>query len=588
MHFENVITSDGYPVLIGLETLLHPMAKAGPMEGEENAFTKATRLIHESVLRFGILPRWERNGSQVFDSSVLGKWLPKEIYREMPEWCNINTDLMEVRKGRTTCTQSTAFLDDELSPDHFIAEMIKGFTETYLLLASEKNAIAGSSPWKALSKQTLRFVFRPSKLYAQIQQNLLYSHLLKNGIDRSVYLDILYKGMTNGDHPPLWWPLVQAEQNDLEMMDMPHFSVQANSDGIELPDGKKIANYFHCSGYKAATLRLQKLNEQDLQQQITFIKNSISSRNGYRCSILSTSKEIKGTTTHRTLTKEHAIQEGHKIAALLIQTSITAGDGSTTWIAPTYDFRIKKYVLDPISDNLYDGNAGVALFFAALFKITGQSQYKDFALSVLLPLQRSKEVDLALQPSVHTGGYAGYAGVVYSFLKVGLWTGNLNLIHAATEAAFSLTRSREAEAQNFDITNGTAGTLLSLFQIYKVTNDQMLYKKLISLGEHILKGRQMTTTGHHSWKSSENNFLTGFSHVSAGIAYALLKLYKISRDRDYKAAALEAIAYESSVFDTIRNNWPDFREQAADKHIEGKNKFMCSWCHGAAGIGLPG
>jgi lantibiotic modifying enzyme len=47
----------------------------------------------------------------------------------------------------------------------------------------------------------------------------------------------------------------------------------------------------------------------------------------------------------------------------------------------------------------------------------------------------------------------------------------------------------------------------------------------------------------------------------------------------FRQAALEAIAYERSLFDTEHRNWPRVL------HQRGKD-FPVSWCHGAPGIGL--
>jgi lantibiotic modifying enzyme len=69
---------------------------------------------------------------------------------------------------------------------------------------------------------------------------------------------------------------------------------------------------------------------------------------------------------------------------------------------------------------------------------------------------------------------------------------------------------------------------------------------------------------------------------AAGIAYALLKLYEATGESSFREAAVEAEAYETSVFRPEVSNWPDFRQQAR----EGGYGCMTSWCHGAPGIAL--
>ena len=72
--------------------------------------------------------------------------------------------------------------------------------------------------------------------------------------------------------------------------------------------------------------------------------------------------------------------------------------------------------------------------------------------------------------------------------------------------------------------------------------------------------------------------LTGFSHGAAGMAAALARLSHVSGEPRYGAAAERAVAYERSVFDAKRGNWPDFRSSSEP------DEFMLSWCHGAPGI----
>jgi lantibiotic modifying enzyme len=72
---------------------------------------------------------------------------------------------------------------------------------------------------------------------------------------------------------------------------------------------------------------------------------------------------------------------------------------------------------------------------------------------------------------------------------------------------------------------------------------------------------------------------TGFSHGTAGIAYALLRLYEHTRDARFFEAAEEAIAYEDTQYSPENRNWVEFREP-------GEPAYQWQWCHGAPGIGL--
>src|SRR5262249_21943753 len=90
--------------------------------------------------------------------------------------------------------------------------------------------------------------------------------------------------------------------------------------------------------------------------------------------------------------------------------------------------------------------------------------------------------------------------------------------------------------------------------------------------------------------------LAGFSHGNAGIAWALLELAALSGAERFRTTALDALAYERSLFSPQQLNWPDLRAPepvvrngGSDVPAETRRAqvtFMSAWCHGAPGIGL--
>src|SRR5438270_801706 len=79
--------------------------------------------------------------------------------------------------------------------------------------------------------------------------------------------------------------------------------------------------------------------------------------------------------------------------------------------------------------------------------------------------------------------------------------------------------------------------------------------------------------------------LTGFSHGTAGISWALLELAAKTGEQRFQAAALSGIAYERALFSASAGNWPDLRVPDTDANPE-PGVFPVAWCHGAPGIGL--
>jgi lantibiotic modifying enzyme len=80
--------------------------------------------------------------------------------------------------------------------------------------------------------------------------------------------------------------------------------------------------------------------------------------------------------------------------------------------------------------------------------------------------------------------------------------------------------------------------------------------------------------------------LSGFAHGAAGIAWALWALADVTGEERFRAAAIDGIAHERSLFSAEHRNWLDLRElpRADDEHPAAA--CATAWCHGAPGIGL--
>jgi lantibiotic modifying enzyme len=88
--------------------------------------------------------------------------------------------------------------------------------------------------------------------------------------------------------------------------------------------------------------------------------------------------------------------------------------------------------------------------------------------------------------------------------------------------------------------------------------------------------------GYQSWISFGlgKDPIIGMSHGAAGFAYALSALAEASGRKEFAAAAMECLAFEDDNYNSEEQYWPDLRKDLNDAPV------LCSWCHGATGIGL--
>lgn len=268
-------------------------------------------------------------------------------------------------------------------------------------------------------------------------------------------------------------------------------------------------------------------------------------------------------------------QEAMTIAQLIYQQAVISEDGSTNWLSMNYDHATKQVQLNQLGFDFYNGRTGIALFLAAVDKISGQEVYRDFILNqVLQPLQSLLSMSpLALNSVTRIGGMFGLG---YALTKISQMMNEKDLLDNALHAGLLITPQRIEEDRYLDLLLGSGGALLNLLAIYQATGDERMLDRAILCGEHLLNHRVISDTGHHAWPTIiEGQLLTGFSHGAAGIAYALLRLYDATMDSRFLMAGADGIAFEHKVL-SLENNTNENLTKS----------YMVGWCRGAPGIGL--
>jgi len=595
-HNENLIACGEYPVVVDLETLMHPRFQeiAGLGEGAE-ALSLAHQQLGDSVLRTGLLPRWEvrSDGREAYDVSGLGGVGEQETSYRLPKWENINTDNMSLghESARIVPQANAPSLEGiTLLANDYVEELVDGFEQMYQFFVAQREAfLATDGPLTALAHQQIRCVFRPTQVYALALQKSLQPQCLRDGADRSIELDVLSRALLWSDSKHPFWPLLKAELQALEQMDIPYFTAYSDSDALWISSNETIEQCFTQPSYNQVIARLQRLGDLYLAQQIAIIRSSLYSMvaSEPNQAPLAQNIELKLDAVSP-LTQDVMVQQAVAIAQDLQQRAIRAADGSATWIGLEFFPHAKRFQLQPIGYNLYDGSCGIALFLAAVTKVTDDSRFRDLSLGALQPLRKilqhlDSESEQKITKLIGIGGAVGLGSIVYALVQISQFLDEPTLFEDAKRAASLISPAAIAADQLFDIMAGAAGAILGLLVLHEVTADPAVLEQAATCGHHLLNHRITSDTGFRTWVTPDEKPLTGFSHGAAGIAYALLRLYETTQEAAFLAAAQEAIAYERSVFSPTAGNWPDLRSLINKNN---QPSFMTTWCHGATGIGL--
>ncbi|MEH2382707.1 MAG: type 2 lanthipeptide synthetase LanM family protein [Nostoc sp.] len=591
-HNENLIACGEHLVLIDMETVMQHQAKLMADFQDENAATLATNQIFNSVLSTGLLPMWQfgEDNSIVSDFSGLGSVEIQPIAVPMPVWKFINTDDMYqgYEKIDRPVEANIPILNGvALSPNNYINELVSGFEQMYRFLIREREALLGSdSALAAFRFQQVRFIFRPTKIYGMVLNKAMTPEVLRDGIDWSIEVDILSKSFLTTEKKPQAWAILSSEFRGMAQLDIPYFSAIAASDALPLGQEKILPEYFQSSCLSQVMTRLQKLDDAELAQQLTIIQLAFYARQARSLQTdpgKSTEMEPEDYAAS-SLTSEHLLSKAQEIGVEIQNRAIRGVDGSLTWISLTYVLNAERFQLMPLGYSLYDGNCGIALFLAALARVTNNAQFRDLALGTLQPLQSSLQTsDLkdisSFAKELGIGGATGIASIVYSLVKISEFLDLPSLLEDAQRVANLIAEELIASDRKFDIIGGAAGAILGLLALYQKTEHTAVLQRAVDCGQHLLKYCHEAYT----LKTTTSKPLTGYSHGAGGIAYSLLRLYTVTQNNAYLDAARDAIAYENHFFYPTAGNW---REITPIYNPTSPPVFWSTWCHGAPGIAL--
>lgn len=568
-HFENLIAHGEHLVLIDTETLMNPIIKM-----LSNSFYLNT------VLQIGLLPTWQTQVKEniPFDASGLGCPDVNQGRPYRKTWYAINTDQMywidEKPELNLSNHKNLAILNGKyLLAKDYIKNLVSGFENMYQLFLKYKDTSQLHTMLKAFSDCSSRVLCRLTRTFHFILMESVAPKYLHAGIDRSLKLDILSRVLLKENKKPDYWPILIKEIQSLEQMDIPYFDTSSPS----------IKNILEEHGFNLIIKQLNKFSEFDLMYQIelingTFYAQSELPHSNSTASITHQSADIIETK----LTPAELIQQAKQIGLEVIKHALRDKKNVIQWISPRYNVFAKRLQLEFMSHNIYDGMMGVALFLAALAYITKEEQFSNFAYNILNSARKDLYTNNRLKKELGIGGLTGLGSIIYAFTKISYYLDDKKLLDDAKLAAELITLDDIYSDQHFDIVGGCGGTLLAMLMLYSLTNDKSLMTKSLACGQHLLTRRTFDESGFLAWKNMHARPLTGLAHGAAGIAYSLLKLYEVTKERCYLEAAEMGIAFEQAVFLPSFNNWPDFRFSQQP----GNEQCMISWCHGAPGIAL--
>ncbi len=607
-HAENILACGEFPMLVDLETLLVPSV-VNQAADQSNIYVELGLKVSTSVLRTSLLPgqSLSLNGNHLLiDISGLGTG--EELDSVTIVWRNINTDGMTIQ---TEPSETSHHLRKNLPllgttqvyPDRYVEAIAQGFVSMYQTLSNHRDQLLSpESPLKNFRGQISRVLFRNTVVYSRLLAKSFTPNLMQAGVARSIQLDLLSRAFLAQAEKTRQWPLFQAEKQCLEQLDIPSFTGTTDSCDLYCNGKVIIQDFFPDCSFDAVMKRLQTLNQEELEFQKQIILLSLYSRYQKEPCLLADSEvtsqqqagcqsltpsAAKTATTKTTTRSQKLLAAANTLAEHLYQSAVWSQDHSTVaWVGISYAHYNQSFFAGVSDVGLYSGGGGVGLFFAALARLTREQTWRDMAFASVAGMRQSlnhPQADL-LRKTLHwseLGRADRLQSGMYTLTRMGDLLQDDTLIDDAYRIANLITPEIIAKDQQFDLVGGSAGTLVHLLTLLPYLEGEQrrqVLKTAIACGDHLLAHRTGPKDGPKAWETWRRKRLTGYSQGAAGIADALLRLFAVTQDDRFRAAAVEAIAYEQTQFSEAQQNWLDLRS----------SDITCqtSWAQGAPGIAL--
>ncbi|WP_027087444.1 type 2 lanthipeptide synthetase LanM family protein [Cohnella panacarvi] len=573
-HAENIVAAGNVPVLIDLETLLHPLwiKPFGVFAEEREKEDAEFRAMMNSVFATHLLPYHELELSGLSGERGLDGRAVKL------EWKNVNRDAMKVEEKSGTRNRKLSNLpklDQQMHTVHaFIPELLDGFRQTAVFLMENKDQLLHDKVLDGFLGAHGRFLFRATFKYALLLAKILHPSNLRDGLTASIKLETLSRRYIS-DQVPQLLPVIDAEVKQLIEGDIPYFTIPAFSRRLEASE-LPLAQ----SALERVFSRLEQWDEREIQRQTNMIEEAL------QAAVTSQIERKSGAMVEeapslRTIDELRGLV--WKLADDIRNRSFSRADDSPIWIVAGIEPYLPSFRFHPMGYGLYDGILGVSLFLMAAGRKLGDDEFAELSMRLADPVRRMVRSKMTSSRTLGIGSAYGWGSIVYGLTRLKRLSDDRTLLEEAVQAARFITPERIACDDALDMMYGSAGVIASLLTLYDEVGQEWLLELARCAGERLLHVHKPTHTGHRAWFVGEHQYaLTGLSHGTAGIAYALFRLYAATGMERFKEAAEEGLRYETAVFHTERHNWPDYRGYRPYEPL----RFMNSWCHGATGIGL--
>lgn len=564
-HHENVRFAGGRACPVDLETVVRVDARQATQPLDENA-DPAFRVLMDSVAVAGIVPgkivsRNPDGGIEATDISVVGYSAGQRTPMVVPTLSTDEAGLPRIIE---------ALIDDDGGPGEPLLrihgeEFLEGFLaaasacRTHVALASGPDDVVDY-----FDRAQLRYIPRPTMVYAKLLSESFHPFFLQFGTARDVVLAKAWNGYVNA---PGRLELIRSEYRSLLVGDIPHISCSLDDtspwDG-EVAGAPTIRE-------RLATRLFDVLDPAHVEYQKRVIEQSFASigapiRNIDTLGRLTSSETANGPA--RSI-MGRAVAGFREVEETLASTTLIAASAAHWTVAP-------------VGFETYNGRAGMLLADQAL-QSEGSSEvslHHDLLIRSMRPMEAIVHAglagDRAALRAMDVGAASSLAGWAACLATVPGLRRDIDVEGAGRDVIELLIHLID-EDKTFDVMSGSAGAIATALAVRGIVDDERRQALITKATRHLKVHAEEAAQGI-GWRDPETGqLLGGFSHGAAGIATYLLAGARETGDHEALLLGRTALDFDDSLFDANTLNWPDLRDGLEPA------SSMRAWCHGSPG-----
>lgn len=459
MHCENIVADGAHPVLVDVETLLHPTWTSPTASGTDPAMAWLAR----SVARTAVLPSSLFGGEGPMDVSGIcgdtGAPLPGSVERLE----GAGTDAMRLVTGsrRFGEVRNRPRLDDApVDPLDHVPALLSGFRAGYdTLVAHAGDLLADGGPLTGWADEELRVVARSTYVYDCALTEALRPDALVDAEARARTFAVL---ADPGPRQHLA-PLVEHELADLRDNDIPVFTATATSRDLRTGSGVVLPDFLPRSGLEALRQKVFSLGAADRREQEWLIEATLAAKRPWSGHL--DPAPLPTPPAPAPIDGWSVLSVVAGIGDELVARSRRAGERVNWPGLELVDGRAWSVL--PMGAGLAEGYCGVALFLAELAAVSGRGRYAEVARLAVTGLPQllgwlAAEPELARH--VGSGGFAGLGGIAYAVARLSTLLGDETLAACLPEAVALVGLADDPDCGG--VAEGTAGAVAALLAVH--------------------------------------------------------------------------------------------------------------------------